>query len=132
MRLSCGGALRPREKMSEKQFTEECLAVMNKYRAIHQAAPLSYDRGLEQVAKQWATHLTKTNTWAHNPNANYKGKVLGENIASHWTSNNEGYKGKLTTTTNTYSIVIVVVNLVIVIAISISTGIAIVIVIHLL
>lgn len=100
--------------MSEKQFIEECLAVMNKYRAIHQAAPLSYDHGLEQVAKQWATHLAKTNTWAHNPNANYQGRVLGENIASHWTTNNERYTGRPTTTTNTHSIVIV--NLVIVIA----------------
>ena len=90
--------------MSDKQFAEECLAVTNTYRATHQAPPLTYNKGLEQVAKQWADHLTQTNKWEHNPKAVYQGKQLGENIASHWSSNKDhNYAGKHTATTNVHS-----------------------------
>src|SRR6218665_508615 len=55
---------------------------------------VGYNRDIERVAQEWADHLARTNGFSHNPNANYKGQNLGENIASRWSSNREDYPGK--------------------------------------
>lgn len=79
---------------SDSHFTKECLGALNSCRSIHSVPSLKYNRDIERVAQEWADHLARTNGFSHNPNANYKGQNLGENIASRWSSNREDYPGK--------------------------------------
>lgn len=78
---------------SDSHFTKECLGALNSCRSIHSVPSLKYSRDIERVAQEWADHLARTNGFSHNPNANYKGQNLGENIASRWSSNREDYPG---------------------------------------
>lgn len=55
---------------------DEITAYINKYRAINQAPPLTYDSTISAVSSQWATNLITTKTFKHSGNTLY-----GENLA---------------------------------------------------
>lgn len=69
------------------------MAITNKYRALHQAAPLTYSHDLERLARQWSEYLSQTNSFMHNPQPVINGKELGENIASRWSTDREPITG---------------------------------------
>ncbi|XP_026844644.1 protein PRY1 [Drosophila persimilis] len=61
--------------MSAEQFAQECLNAHNKYRALHQAPPLTLNPKLNALATNWAQHLLALNRMEHRQNSGY-----GENI----------------------------------------------------
>lgn len=66
-------------------YIDECVTAMNRYRALHQVEPLTFDPEIGRFSKKWADHLAATNGFEHNPNRVLGGKQLGENIA--WSTN---------------------------------------------
>ena len=65
-----------------EEFIEECLVAHNKYRARHDAPPLSHDASLTDSAQQWAEQVAASGQFAHSKGR----KNVGENIAMKWTS----------------------------------------------
>lgn len=78
---------------AERKFAEDCLTAINRYRSNHQVEPLSYSHEIEQISRKWVDHMAQKNIFEHNEHSIYKGKKMGENIASRYTSSGDGVTG---------------------------------------
>lgn len=79
--------------MSSAKFIDDAVTAHNEYRQRHQVAPLKHNQDLSAFAQKWADHLASSGAFQHNPNRDFKGNVLGENIAMKWSSGGEDYNG---------------------------------------
>ena len=68
---------------------DECLQAHNSERALHGAAPLTWDSKLAQQAQAYALKLANIKQMKHDPN-----NADGENLAYIWSSGGSGYTCK--------------------------------------
>ncbi|XP_078361356.1 ectin-like isoform X2 [Oculina patagonica] len=61
----------------EKVNITECLQAHNSKRALHGAAPLTWDTSLARKAEAWASYLTTRNLFEHAP---WSVRLAGENL----------------------------------------------------
>jgi len=93
----CCGRPRKGEKgkktQSMKQFIDEVVKFHNKYRKIHgKVGDLKHNKELSVLAQSWAERMAATSALGHSNNI-YKGKEVGENVATKWSSQGAEYLG---------------------------------------
>ena len=59
---------------------------------VLQVDPVKHNKELSALAQEWAQKLAADGKLSHS-NASYKGKELGENVASKWSSAGADYTG---------------------------------------
>ena len=62
-------------------FEEDALEAHNKYRAMHGAPPLTLNRDLCDMSREWAEQNAINGTFEHSSDVTYKGAPVGENLA---------------------------------------------------
>ncbi|KAL8600846.1 hypothetical protein ACOMHN_056504 [Nucella lapillus] len=78
------------QKMAD--FQKDCLQAHNSKRALHGSPTLSLASDLSEHAQKWAEELAAKDKFEHSE-CKVKGKTVGENIASSWSSAGADYTG---------------------------------------
>lgn len=72
-------------------FTRQLLEAHNRYRDLHQAPPLIYDRELGRSAQRWADTIAKKDRLEHDPKC--QDDRIGENVAMKYSSEKTDFSG---------------------------------------
>lgn len=72
-------------------FTKQLLESHNRYRDLHQAAPLTYDKDLAKAAQKWAEAIAKKDKLEHDPKC--QADRIGENVAMKYSSERTDFPG---------------------------------------
>ena len=78
------------ERLNMKRFMREALESHNKYRALHNAEPLTINPEISKIAQEVADNLAKMKRLEHS-HRRYNNRQLGENLYSSYDQNKLKY-----------------------------------------